>query len=104
MVEAACVAGGGTLDIHVLMSLAVLGTLVLGMAEEVSSALNPYILNNALQGFFVSSSPFCSRLQGTLLMLLFQISHFLEENFTSRARGSIERLFSSIPTEVCRTR
>ena len=39
-VEAACVAGGGTLDTHVLMSLAVFGTLALGMAQEVSGALN----------------------------------------------------------------
>jgi cation transport ATPase len=35
-------------------------------------------------------------------MLLFQISHSLEEKFTSRARGSVERLFSSVPTQVGR--
>lgn len=34
-VEAACVAGSGKLDTHVLMSLAVFGTLALGMAQEV---------------------------------------------------------------------
>ena len=34
-VEAACVAGSGRLDTHVLMSLAVVGTLTLGMAQEV---------------------------------------------------------------------
>ena len=34
-VEAACVAGSGQLDTHVLMSLAVFGTLTLGMAQEV---------------------------------------------------------------------
>ena len=36
-VEAACVAGSGQLDTHVLMSLAVFGTLTLGMAQEVRS-------------------------------------------------------------------
>lgn len=35
VVEALCIAGGGTLDTHVLMALAVVGTLYLGMAHEV---------------------------------------------------------------------
>lgn len=35
-VEALAIAGSGKLDTHVLMSLAVLGTLYLGMAAEVS--------------------------------------------------------------------
>ena len=39
-------------------------------------------------------------LQGALLMLLFQISHSLEEKFTARARGSVERLFNSVPSQV----
>ena len=38
-VEAACVAGSGQLDTHVLMSLAVFGTLTLGMAQEASSSI-----------------------------------------------------------------
>ena len=36
-VEAACIAGSGRLDTHVLMSLAVVGTLVIGMAQEVGA-------------------------------------------------------------------
>jgi hypothetical protein len=34
-VEAVCVAASGKIDTHVLMSLAVIGTLLLGMAQEV---------------------------------------------------------------------
>lgn len=36
LVESLCIAGDGTLDTHVLMSLAVFGTLYMGMAQEVS--------------------------------------------------------------------
>ena len=58
-VEAACVAGGGTLDTHVLMSLAVFGTLALGMAQEVSTALNlgGGLSRKALNGSDESTSP-----------------------------------------------
>lgn len=35
VVEALCIAGSGDIDTHVLMSLAVVGTLYLGMASEV---------------------------------------------------------------------
>eukprot|EP00798_Chlamydomonas_sp_ICE-L_P027121 gene27121-2349_t len=71
IVEAFCVAGGGNIDTHVLMILAALGTLYLGMAHE-----------------------------GALLLLLFQVSHTLEGKFTSRAQGSLDALFSSIPTQA----
>ncbi|MEW5311397.1 MAG: hypothetical protein WDW38_003116 [Sanguina aurantia] len=69
VVEALCIAGGGDIDTHVLMSLAVVGTLYLGMAQE-----------------------------GALLLLLFQVSHFLEHKLTARAAGNMERLFSAIPS------
>ncbi|EFJ47598.1 hypothetical protein VOLCADRAFT_117840 [Volvox carteri f. nagariensis] len=36
-------------------------------------------------------------LAGALLLLLFQVSHFLEAKFTSRAQGSLERLLAAIP-------
>lgn len=39
-------------------------------------------------------------LQGALLLLLFQVSHYLEEKFTMRARGGLEHLFASIPSQV----
>eukprot|EP00198_Chlamydomonas_reinhardtii_P007769 XP_001697106.1 heavy metal transporting ATPase [Chlamydomonas reinhardtii] len=67
-VSSVALAAGGGLDTHVLMSLAVLATLYLGMVQE-----------------------------GALLLLLFQISHFLEERFTSRAQGSMERLWAAMP-------
>ena len=70
-VEAICVASSGTIDTHVLTALAVIGTLFLGMAQE-----------------------------GALLVLLFQISHTLEEKFTQRASSSIDQLFKSIPTQA----
>lgn len=70
-IEAICIAGTGKLDTHVLMSLAVIGTVFLGMAQE-----------------------------GALLLLLFQVSHTLEEKFTARARGNLDRLFSSVPTQA----
>lgn len=38
--------------------------------------------------------------QGALLLLLFQISHFLEEKFTARAQGSLERLFAAMPSQA----
>lgn len=40
VVEALCIAGGGDIDTHVLMSLAVVGTLYLGMAQEVRGLAN----------------------------------------------------------------
>ncbi|GAX79391.1 hypothetical protein CEUSTIGMA_g6832.t1 [Chlamydomonas eustigma] len=70
-VEALCLASAGKIDTHVLTNLAVVGTLLLGMAQE-----------------------------GALLSLLFQISHSLEEKFTAKAKGGVERLFSTIPTQA----
>ncbi|KAG1674294.1 hypothetical protein FOA52_013483 [Chlamydomonas sp. UWO 241] len=70
-VEAACIAGTGRIDTHVLMSLAAWGTLAMGMASE-----------------------------GALLLLLFQLSHTLEERFTARATGSVGALLDSIPTQA----
>ncbi|KAG2449827.1 hypothetical protein HYH02_005350 [Chlamydomonas schloesseri] len=67
-VSSVALAAGGGLDTHVLMALAVVATLYLGMVQE-----------------------------GALLLLLFQISHFLEERFTSRAQGSLERLWAAMP-------
>jgi cation transport ATPase len=40
------------------------------------------------------------RLQGALLLLLFQLSHILEEKFTAKAEVSLERLFSAVPQQV----
>lgn len=40
--------------------------------------------------------------QGALLLLLFQLSHILEEKFTARAQGSLERLFANLPDQVRR--
>lgn len=39
-------------------------------------------------------------LQGALLLLLFQISHFLEEKFTARASGNLSRLFKAVPSKA----
>lgn len=39
-------------------------------------------------------------MQGALLLLLFQISHFLEEKFTARASGSLSRLFAAVPSKA----
>ncbi len=38
--------------------------------------------------------------EGSLLLLLFQGSHMLEEYFTAKARGSLNRLFASIPSKA----
>jgi cation transport ATPase len=38
--------------------------------------------------------------QGALLLLLFQLSHTLEERFTTRARGNLERLFADLPRKA----
>ncbi|GLI64799.1 hypothetical protein VaNZ11_008205 [Volvox africanus] len=67
-VSSVALAAEGHLDTHVLMSLAVLATLYLGMVQE-----------------------------GALLLLLFQVSHFLESKFTSRAQGSLEELLATMP-------
>eukprot|EP00798_Chlamydomonas_sp_ICE-L_P019394 gene19394-26044_t len=61
----------GVPQIHVLMILAALGSLYMGMAQE-----------------------------GALLLLLFHVSHTLEEMFTSAAQGSLEKLFNSIPAQA----
>jgi cation transport ATPase len=50
--------------------------------------------------FPVLNDYFSSSYQGALLSLLFQISHSLEEKFTAKAKGSVERLFATIPTQV----
>lgn len=56
------------IDTHVLMNLAVIGTLVAGLP-----------------------------LEGALLLVLFQTSHAVEHMLTDRAQGSLEALFDSIP-------
>ncbi|KAF5829456.1 E1-E2 ATPase-domain-containing protein [Dunaliella salina] len=71
ILESLCMAASGTLNTHVLMALAALGTLYMGMPQE-----------------------------GALLLLLFQLSHTLEEHFTSRARGNLARLFASVPDKA----
>ena len=38
--------------------------------------------------------------KGALLLLLFQLSHTLEERFTTRARGNLERLFADLPRKA----
>ncbi|KAJ9514698.1 hypothetical protein QJQ45_028424 [Haematococcus lacustris] len=71
VMESLCIAAGGELDTHVLMALAACGTLYLGMAQE-----------------------------GALLLLLFQLSHSLEERFTAQAQGSLQSLLAAVPQEV----
>lgn len=39
-------------------------------------------------------------MQGALLLLLFQMSHFLEDKLTQRATGSMERLFAAVPSQA----
>lgn len=36
-------------------------------------------------------------LQGALLLLLFRVSHLLEDRLTEKAAGSLQRLFDSVP-------
>jgi len=55
-------------DTHVLMNLAVIGTLVAGMP-----------------------------LEGALLLVLFQTSHAVEHMLTEKAQGSLKTLFDSVP-------
>ncbi|KAF8062959.1 HMA1 [Scenedesmus sp. PABB004] len=61
-------AAAGRVDTHVLMSASVLGTLYMGMAQE-----------------------------GALLLLLFRVSHLLEDRLTAKAAGGLQRLFDSVP-------
>ena len=56
------------IDTHVLMNLAVIGTLVAGMP-----------------------------LEGALLLVLFQTSHAVEHMLTEKAQGSLKTLFDSVP-------
>lgn len=56
------------IDTHVLMNLAVIGTLVAGLP-----------------------------LEGALLLVLFQTSHAVEHMLTEKAQGSLKTLFDSIP-------
>ena len=56
------------IDTHVLMNLAVIGTLVAGLP-----------------------------LEGALLLVLFQTSHAVEHMLTDKAQGSLKTLFDSIP-------
>jgi cation transport ATPase len=56
------------IDTHVLMTLAVLGTLAIGGA-----------------------------LEGALLLVLFQVSHTVEHKLTDQAQGNLRTLFDSIP-------
>lgn len=56
------------IDTHVLMNLAVIGTLVAGLP-----------------------------LEGALLLVLFQTSHAVEHMLTAKAQGSLKTLFDSIP-------
>uniref|UniRef100_A0A383V263 P-type ATPase A domain-containing protein n=1 Tax=Tetradesmus obliquus TaxID=3088 RepID=A0A383V263_TETOB len=68
LAETVGAAAAGKVDTHVLMSLSVIGTLYMGMAQE-----------------------------GALLLLLFRVSHLLEDRLTERAAGSLQRLFDSVP-------
>ncbi|KAF6263311.1 hypothetical protein COO60DRAFT_1635329 [Scenedesmus sp. NREL 46B-D3] len=68
LAETVSAAAAGKVDTHVLMSLSVVGTLYMGMAQE-----------------------------GALLLLLFRVSHLLEDRLTERAAGSLQRLFDSVP-------
>jgi cation transport ATPase len=45
----------------------------------------------------LSCSCFAAALQGALLLLLFRVSHLLEDRLTERAAGSLQRLFDSVP-------
>lgn len=36
-------------------------------------------------------------MQGALLLLLFRVSHLLEDRLTEKAAGSLQRLFDSVP-------
>jgi cation transport ATPase len=38
--------------------------------------------------------------QGALLLLLFSLSHMLEERFTAKAQGSLHALFANLPDKV----
>lgn len=60
------------IDVHLLMSLAAFGAAALGAATE-----------------------------GALLLVLFQLSHWLEDVIEGRAKGDLSALFASIPTEAC---
>ena len=59
------------IDTHVLMNLAVVGTLVAGLP-----------------------------LEGALLLVLFQTSHAVEHMLTDKAQGSLKALFDSIPNHA----
>lgn len=61
----------GHVDTHVLMNLAVLGTLVTGHA-----------------------------LEGALLLVLFQTSHVVEHLLTDRAQGNLAALYDAMPKEA----
>eukprot|EP00884_Botryococcus_braunii_P016766 jgi/Botrbrau1/3773/Bobra.0183s0008.1 len=61
----------GHVDTHVLMTLAVFGTLAIGGA-----------------------------LEGALLLVLFQGSHMIEHKLTERAQGDLNSLFARMPEEV----
>eukprot|EP00878_Enallax_costatus_P011030 GHUV01011520.1.p1 GENE.GHUV01011520.1~~GHUV01011520.1.p1 ORF type:complete len:338 (+),score=57.62 GHUV01011520.1:998-2011(+) len=68
LAETVGAAVSGKIDTHVLMSLSIVGTLYMGMAQE-----------------------------GALLLLLFRVSHLLEDRLTEKAAGSLQRLFDSVP-------
>jgi heavy metal translocating P-type ATPase len=59
----------GNVNIHVLTTLAVLGTVLLGCAME-----------------------------GALLLVLFASAHFVEDRLTSHARGDLKALWGTVPT------
>ena len=59
----------GNVNIHVLTTLAVFGTVLLGCAME-----------------------------GALLLLLFVLAHFVEDRLTLHARGDLKALWGTVPT------
>ena len=61
----------GNISIHVLTTLAVVGTVVLGCA-----------------------------LEGALLLVLFQTAHFVETRLTGHARGDLRSLWATVPGEA----
>jgi hypothetical protein len=100
------------------MALAAVGTLYLGLPQEVGGAQGvtpdthvPHAgwgadANMRCTWYTNGLRPpavVCFHMQGALLLLLFQLSHILEEKFTAKAEVSLERLFSAVPQQVVPT-
>ena len=103
----------GKVDTHVLMNLAVVGSLATGHALEVGGALDSVEAERVLGGSVVKfGNALHSRrlppavrwtlllLQGALLLVLFQTAHVLEHLLTHRAQGNLAALYESMPREA----